>query len=140
MKSAQDRVHPLWDGFCQDLESASSLGDLSDLRDKYLGRKNGLISLELKKLGGLSSQERAAVGQLPTEADAQSIAELRHPRDLDPRARGRELEQGPALLEDSTAGPDMMADQRASSVAALRAAVDLVQQEESQGAEMEWSA
>jgi phenylalanyl-tRNA synthetase alpha chain len=63
MKSAQDRVHPLWDGFCQDLESASSLGDLSDLRDKYLGRKNGLISLELKKLGGLSSQERAAVGQ-----------------------------------------------------------------------------
>jgi len=63
MKSAQDRVHPLWDEFCRDLELASSLEDLSDLRDKYLGRKKGLISLELKKLGGLSSEERSAVGQ-----------------------------------------------------------------------------
>ncbi len=63
MKSAQDRVHPLWDEFCRDLELASSLEDLSDLRDKYLGRKKGLISRELKKLGGLSSEERSAVGQ-----------------------------------------------------------------------------
>ena len=63
MKSAQDEVHPLWDEFCQDLESVSSLGALSDLRDKYLSRKKGLISLELKKLGGLSSEERSVVGQ-----------------------------------------------------------------------------
>ena len=63
MKSAGDKVHPLWDEFCQELASASSLEDLSALRDKYLGRKKGLISLELKKLGGLSSEERSAVGQ-----------------------------------------------------------------------------
>ena len=63
MKSAGDKVHPLWDEFCRELAAASSLEDLSALRDKYLGRKKGLISLELKKLGALSSEERWAVGQ-----------------------------------------------------------------------------
>jgi phenylalanyl-tRNA synthetase alpha chain len=63
MKSAQDRVHPLWDEFCQELRSVSSLEDLSALRDRYLGRKKGLISLELKKLGALSPEERSVVGQ-----------------------------------------------------------------------------
>ncbi|MFQ5928909.1 MAG: phenylalanine--tRNA ligase subunit alpha [Acidobacteriota bacterium] len=62
MKTAPDRVHPLWDEFCGDLNSVSSLVELSALRDKYLGRKRGLISLELRKLGALSPQERPAAG------------------------------------------------------------------------------
>lgn len=36
---------------------------LSRLKDKYLSRKNGLISLELKTLGDLSSEDRSVVGQ-----------------------------------------------------------------------------
>ena len=62
MKTAPDRVHPLWDEFCRHLNSVSSLVELSDLKDKYLGRKRGLISLELRKLGALSPQERPAAG------------------------------------------------------------------------------
>ena len=81
MKPAQDRVHPLWDEFCQDLEAASSLEDLSDLRDKYLGRKRGLISLELKKLGGLSSEERSVVGQQLNQLKGQAQDALSEQQD-----------------------------------------------------------
>ena len=76
MTSAQDRVHPLWEDFCRDLESVSSLGDLSDLKDKYLGRKRGLISLELRKLGALSEEERSAAGQQLNDLKVQVQAAL----------------------------------------------------------------
>ena len=95
MKSAQDRVHPLWDEFRQDLKSASSLDDLSDLRDKYLGRKKGLISLELKKLGGLSSEQRSALGQQLNQLKGQVQDVLSEQRD---RLKGQEREA--KLIQD----------------------------------------
>ena len=76
MKSSPDRVHPLWDEFCQDLEPVSGSDELSDLQDKYLGRKRGLISLELRKLGALTPQERSEAGQQLNELKAQVQAEL----------------------------------------------------------------
>ena len=65
------KVHPLWEKFSRDLESVSSSDQLSDLRDEYLGRKRGLISLELKKLSVLSSEERPLVGQKLNELKEQ---------------------------------------------------------------------
>ena len=65
------KVHPLWGKFSRDLESVSSSDRLSDLRDEYLGRKRGLISLELKKLSVLSSEDRPIVGQRLNELKEQ---------------------------------------------------------------------
>ena len=76
MKSSPDRVHPLWDEFCQDLEPVSGSDELSDLQDKYLSRKRGLISLELRKLGALTPQERSEAGQQLNELKAQVQAAL----------------------------------------------------------------
>ena len=49
--------------FRQDLQSVSDLTELSDLRDKYLGRRRGLITLQLKELVELPREERPAAGQ-----------------------------------------------------------------------------
>ena len=65
------KVRPLWEKFSRDLESVSSSDQLSDLRDEYLGRKRGLISLELKQLSVLSSEERPLVGQKLNELKEQ---------------------------------------------------------------------
>ncbi len=63
MKSSQDEVHPLWDEFCRDLKLITVADELTDLKDKYLSRKRGLISLELRNLSTLSTQDRSQVGQ-----------------------------------------------------------------------------
>jgi phenylalanyl-tRNA synthetase alpha chain len=44
------------------LAAAKSTADLKTLRDGYLGRKSGRLSLLLKGLGGLSPEERRTVG------------------------------------------------------------------------------
>ena len=63
MKSSQDEVHPLWDEFCRDLETVSGSDELTDLKDKYLSRNRGLVTLELKNLKGLSPQDRSEAGR-----------------------------------------------------------------------------
>ena len=55
--------HPLWDTFQKDLESAGDVASLSEVRDRYLSRTKGLISLEMKQLGKLSPEERPVAGQ-----------------------------------------------------------------------------
>ncbi len=55
--------HPLWEQFQSDLQSVDSVGSLSEVRDKYLSRQRGLLTLELKELGRLPKQERPAAGQ-----------------------------------------------------------------------------
>ncbi len=67
----QRKAHPLWEAFSRHLESVSSADQLSDLRDEYLGRKRGLISLELKKLAVLSPEERPVAGQQLNELKQQ---------------------------------------------------------------------
>ena len=50
--------------FEQDLASAGTEADLRSLRDKYLSRKGGLVSVWLKSLGSAPADERPRLGQL----------------------------------------------------------------------------
>jgi phenylalanyl-tRNA synthetase alpha chain len=50
--------------FEQDLASAGTEADLRSLRDKYLSRKGGLVSVWLKSLGAAPADERPRLGQL----------------------------------------------------------------------------
>ena len=50
--------------FEQDLASAGTEADLRFLRDKYLSRKGGLVSVWLKSLGTAPAEERPRLGQL----------------------------------------------------------------------------
>ena len=64
MTLVPDLSHPVWDQFEQDLKSATNAKSLLELRDKYLGRRRGLIKVELNKLGDLPPEKRPAAGQL----------------------------------------------------------------------------
>ncbi|HEU4926139.1 MAG TPA: phenylalanine--tRNA ligase subunit alpha [Vicinamibacterales bacterium] len=50
--------------FEQDLASAGTEADLRSLRDKYLSRKGGLVSVWLKSLGTAPAEDRPRLGQL----------------------------------------------------------------------------
>jgi phenylalanyl-tRNA synthetase alpha chain len=50
--------------FEQDLASAGTEADLRTLRDRYLSRKGGLVSVWLKSLGSAPPEERPRLGQL----------------------------------------------------------------------------
>ena len=63
MKTSEQEVHPLWEEFQREFQTVSDPEELSRLRDRYLSRKRGLISLQLKTLAGLPSQERRLAGQ-----------------------------------------------------------------------------
>jgi len=56
--------HPLWDNFQQDLSSVEDLPQLTEVKDKYLSRQRGELSLEMRKLGSLPAEERPQAGQL----------------------------------------------------------------------------
>lgn len=56
--------HPVWEQFEQDLKAATDTKSLLELRDKYLGRRRGLIKVELNRLSDLPPEQRPAVGQL----------------------------------------------------------------------------
>jgi phenylalanyl-tRNA synthetase alpha chain len=71
-----DKLAELRERFEQDLAAVSSAGDLSALRDKYLGRKSGLIAAEKKRVGSLSADERAGFGRDVNELNALVEAEL----------------------------------------------------------------
>lgn len=62
--------------FVEDLGAVSTADDLSGLRDKYLGRKSGLIVLEKKRIGALSSEERAEFGREVNEISGEVEAEI----------------------------------------------------------------
>lgn len=56
--------HPLWDNFQHDLSSVEDLSQLTEVKDKYLSRQRGELSLEMRKLGSLPSEDRPRAGQL----------------------------------------------------------------------------
>jgi len=70
------KLAELRERFEQDLAAVSSAGDLSALRDKYLGRKSGLIAAEKKRVGSLSADERAGFGRDVNELNALVEAEM----------------------------------------------------------------
>jgi phenylalanyl-tRNA synthetase alpha chain len=58
------QLPPLWDAFLRELAEVSTNDALTELRDKYLSRNRGAVTLELKKLGQLPAQERPQAGKL----------------------------------------------------------------------------
>jgi phenylalanyl-tRNA synthetase alpha chain len=53
--------------FDSDLTTARSAGELRTLRDRYLGRKGGLVSALLKSLGSAPPDDRRRLGQLANQ-------------------------------------------------------------------------
>ena len=66
-----ENLSALKDRFQQDLKEVSNADQLNALRDKYLGRKAGLIAAEKKRVGSLAPEDRAAFGQQVNEISAQ---------------------------------------------------------------------
>ena len=54
---------PLWQNFQAELREVSSQPALTRLRDRYLSRQRGLLTLRLRGLGRLAPQERPRVGR-----------------------------------------------------------------------------
>ncbi len=55
--------HPIWDSFQKDLEAAGDISSLTEVRDKYLSRTKGVLSLEMRQLGKLPPEQRPEEGQ-----------------------------------------------------------------------------
>lgn len=62
----QERLQQIKEEALAVLEKAEGLGELNDLRVKYLGKK-GLITEVLRGMGKLSAEERPIIGQLANE-------------------------------------------------------------------------
>ena len=62
--------------FLQELRGVSTADNLVALRDKYLGRKSGLIAAEKKRIGSVSAEERAEFGREVNEISAEVEAEI----------------------------------------------------------------
>ena len=58
-----DFSHPLWDSFLEDLKAAEDISSLTEVRDKYLSRTKGVLSLEMRQLGKLPPEQRPQEGQ-----------------------------------------------------------------------------
>lgn len=65
-----DRIAQLRADFESEFAAVTSEGDANALRDRWLGRKNGLMTAEMKTLGSLSPDERKTQGQKINELKA----------------------------------------------------------------------
>jgi len=65
-----EKLAELRERFTQDLAAVSNADGLTSLRDKYLGRKSGLIVAEKKRVGSLSAEARASFGRDVNELNA----------------------------------------------------------------------
>jgi phenylalanyl-tRNA synthetase alpha chain len=71
-----DKLKTLREQFTEDARDVSTVEALNALRDKYLGRKSGVIAVEKKRIGSLSPEERAGFGQRVNEVSAEVEAEI----------------------------------------------------------------
>jgi phenylalanyl-tRNA synthetase alpha chain len=62
-----DRLRQLRDQFSGEAESVSSPDQLTALRDKYVGRKGGLLAAEKKRVGTVPPEQRAEFGRQVNE-------------------------------------------------------------------------
>ena len=72
----EENLQRLKDQFANDAKSVSNAEALIALRDKYLGRKSGLIIAEKKRIGSLAAEARAEFGRLVNEISAEVEAEI----------------------------------------------------------------
>ena len=74
-----EKLKQIKEQFLADLDEVATSEALTALRDKYLGRKSGLIAAEKKRVGGLAPDERAEFGsqvnQISNEVEAR-LAQL----------------------------------------------------------------
>ena len=59
-----DELENIWNEFEEDLSKISSPQDLIEARDKYLSRRRGLVSLQLRQLGNVPKDQRPQRGRL----------------------------------------------------------------------------
>ena len=71
-----ERLEELDSQFAADLSSITNESEGSAVRDRWLGRKSGLLTAELKSLGRLAPEERRAVGQQLNEFKERVEAQL----------------------------------------------------------------
>lgn len=71
-----DRLTQLRSQFFKDLGTATSVEQLESVRDKYVGRRSGLLAAEKKRIGGLPADERAEFGRRVNEFTAEVEAKL----------------------------------------------------------------
>jgi len=72
----EEKLTALRTQFCEEAAAVSSAEQLTALRDKYLGRKSGLVAAEKKRIGSVPADERARFGQLINQLSAEVEAEL----------------------------------------------------------------
>lgn len=62
-----ERIDRLRDDFRRELEAVATDAEATAMRDRWVGRKSGLLTAEMKTLGKLSPEERRQAGQLLNE-------------------------------------------------------------------------
>ncbi len=83
----------LWEAFQSELSQISSSDQIAEIRDRYLSRQRGLITLELKKLGQLAPEQRPVVGQMLNQLKTRVEARLEErQQQLNQQDRARKLE------------------------------------------------
>ncbi|MFL6214363.1 MAG: phenylalanine--tRNA ligase subunit alpha [Blastocatellia bacterium] len=71
-----ERLSQLREQFLADAQAVTTADELNALRDKYLGRKAGLIATEKKRVGSLAPDARAAFGQQVNQLSNEVEAEI----------------------------------------------------------------
>ena len=71
-----EKLTKIREQFLDDLPGVSTADDLVALRDKYLGRKSGLIPAEKKRISSVSASERAEFGRQANEISGLVEAEI----------------------------------------------------------------
>lgn len=89
-----EQVETLKKQFQTDLAGVKDLAALSALRDKYMGRKSGLVHALIKQIGRVPREERRAFGQAVNELKTYVESSLERLRaDLEARAQAEQLER-----------------------------------------------
>jgi len=85
--------HPLWDALLEDLKEASTLARLTEIRDKYLSRQRGLLTLEMRRLGELPRERRPEAGRVLNQLKQNIESELdRRQKELSALRREAQLQ------------------------------------------------
>lgn len=88
------QVADLWEEFTRRLEEVSNLDQLAELRDRFLSRHRGVVTLELKQMGKLPARERRERGRQLNELKERVEEALgRRREELERMAEGARLEQ-----------------------------------------------
>ena len=91
--STTQSTEVLWEAFQSELNQVLSPDQIAEIRDRYLSRQRGLITLELKKLGQLAPEQRPVVGQMLNQLKARVEARLEERQvELNEQDRARKLE------------------------------------------------